>query len=100
MTRTLPALALALLATGAAALLVAAPEVVERAMYGGSNARNMISDETGLPGDWDIKTGNNVKWWADVGSQAYAGPVLLESRVRWVGVPRRTGVRAAESFTG
>ena len=41
----------------------------------------MVSAETGLPGEWDIKTGKNVKWWADVGSQAYAGPVVLGAKV-------------------
>ena len=44
-------------------------------MFGNTFARNMVSDEKGLPADWDVKTGRNVKWWADVGSQAYAGPV-------------------------
>jgi len=82
MTRTLPARALALLlAAGAAAVLVAAPAAVERGMFGGSFIRNMVSDETGLPAEWDVKTGKNVKWWADVGSQAYAGPVLAGTKV-------------------
>ena len=50
-------------------------------MFGNTFARNMASDEKGLPASWDIKTGKNVKWWADVGSQAYAGPVVLGGRV-------------------
>jgi outer membrane protein assembly factor BamB len=54
---------------------------VERAMFGNTFARNMVSAETGLPAEWDVKTGKNVKWWADVGSQAYAGPVVLAGRV-------------------
>ena len=78
MTRT--PVALALLVAGAAVALVAAP-AVEQAKYGGSYGRNMVSSETGLPADWDIKTGKNVKWWADVGSQAYAGPVLAGGQV-------------------
>ena len=52
----------------------------ERAMFGNTFDRNMVSGETGLPADWDIKTGKNVLWWADVGSQAYAGPVVLGVR--------------------
>ena len=44
-------------------------------------SRNMVSDEKGLPADWDVKTGTNVKWWADVGSQAYAGPVVAGGKV-------------------
>jgi outer membrane protein assembly factor BamB len=54
---------------------------VEAAMFGNTFARNMVSAEKGLPADWDIKTGRNVLWWADVGSQAYAGPVALGGRV-------------------
>lgn len=85
MTRTPIAVAL-LLAGGVAAtslldVAAAPPADVERAMFGGSYIRNMVSDETGLPADWDVKTGKNVKWWADVGSQAYAGPVISAGRV-------------------
>jgi outer membrane protein assembly factor BamB len=54
---------------------------VERAMFGNTFVRNMVSAETGLPAEWDVKTGKNVKWWSDVGSQAYAGPVVLGGRV-------------------
>ena len=58
-----------------------APGELERAMFGNTFVRNMVSDEKGLPADWDVKTGKNVKWWADVGSQAYAGPVVLGGQV-------------------
>jgi outer membrane protein assembly factor BamB len=64
-----------------AATLVADPADVERAMFGNTFVRNMVSAEKGLPSDWDVKTGKNVKWWADVGSQAYAGPVTLGGKV-------------------
>ena len=30
-------------------------------MWGGSPDRNMVSDATGLPTDWDVKTGKNIK---------------------------------------
>jgi outer membrane protein assembly factor BamB len=80
MTRKPLALAL-LIAGGAGAALVADPAAVERAMFGGSFVRNMVSGETGLPADWDVKTGKNVKWWADVGSQAYAGPVVAGGKL-------------------
>jgi outer membrane protein assembly factor BamB len=77
MTRKLLALAI-LLGTGA---VLADPAAVERAMFGNSFVRNMVSGETGLPADWDVKTGKNVRWWADVGSQAYAGPVVAGGKV-------------------
>jgi outer membrane protein assembly factor BamB len=64
-----------------AATLVADPAEVERAMFGNTFVRNMVSAEKGLPSEWDVKTGKNVKWWADVGSQAYAGPVTLGGKV-------------------
>ena len=61
--------------------LVAAPAGVERTMFGGTLDRNMVSAEKGLPADWDVKTGRNVKWWSDVGTQAYAGPVTLGGKI-------------------
>ncbi len=64
-----------------AASLVAAPAGVEQAMFGGTPDRNMVSAEKGLPADWDVKTGRNVKWWSDVGTQAYAGPVTLRGKI-------------------
>jgi outer membrane protein assembly factor BamB len=81
MTRFKTAVLLGLPALGAAAALAQAPAAVEKAMFGNSYARNMVSDEKGLPADFDVKTGKNVKWWADVGSQAYAGPTLLGGKV-------------------
>ena len=58
-----------------------AAQAPQRAMFGNTFVRNMVSAETGLPGAWDVKAGRNVKWWADVGSQAYAGPVVLGGKV-------------------
>src|SRR5262245_27181809 len=45
-------------------------------MWGGSPDRNMVSDATGLPTDWDVKTGKNIKWVAPLGSQSYGNPVV------------------------
>ncbi len=50
--------------------------VTEWAMWGGSPARNMVSDATGLPTSWDTKTGKNIKWVASLGSQSYGNPVI------------------------
>jgi outer membrane protein assembly factor BamB len=50
--------------------------LTEWAMWGGSPDRNMVSDATGLPATWDIKTGRNVKWVAALGSQSYGNPVI------------------------
>ena len=53
----------------------------ERALFGSYPNRNMVSDETGLPTKWDIKTGMNVKWSQAAGSQSYAGPVVADGKV-------------------
>lgn len=45
-------------------------------MWGGSPDRNMVSDATGMPTDWDVRTGKNVKWVAELGSQSYGNPVV------------------------
>ena len=39
--------------------------VTDWPMWGGTPARNMVSDATGLPTTWDVKTGKNIKWVAD-----------------------------------
>ena len=81
MNRVKTALLLPLALAGGAAVMAQAPAAVERAMFGNTFVRNMVSDEKGLPADWDVKTGKNVKWWADVGSQAYAGPTVFGGKV-------------------
>jgi outer membrane protein assembly factor BamB len=50
-------------------------------MWGGSPDRNMVSDATGLPTTWDVKTGKNIKWVAELGSQSYGNPVVGEGVV-------------------
>ncbi|MEO2005578.1 MAG: PQQ-binding-like beta-propeller repeat protein, partial [Candidatus Poribacteria bacterium] len=53
----------------------------ETAMWGGTPSRNMVSDETGLPTEWDPDTGQNIKWSVGLGSQTYGGPVLIGDMV-------------------
>jgi len=45
-------------------------------MWGGTPDRNMVSAMKGLPTTWDVKTKKNVKWVAELGSQAYGNPVV------------------------
>ena len=45
-------------------------------MWGGTPSRNMVSTMTGLPTTWDVKTGKNVKWVAELGSQSYGNPTV------------------------
>ncbi len=55
--------------------------VADWPMWGGSPDRNMVSDATGLPTDWDVKTGKNIKWVAALGSQSYGNPVVANGVV-------------------
>jgi len=50
-------------------------------MWGGTPDRNMVSNMKGLPTSWDIKTKKNVKWVAQLGSQAYGNPVVANGVV-------------------
>lgn len=45
-------------------------------MWGGAPNRNMVSTLTGMPAKWDVKSGQNVKWMAALGSQSYGNPVV------------------------
>jgi outer membrane protein assembly factor BamB len=63
----------------------------ERALFGSYPTRNMVSDATGLPSKWDMKTGANIKWSQPTGSQTYAGPVVAGGKV-YVGT-NNEGVR-------
>ena len=50
-------------------------------MWGGTPDRNMVSSMKGLPTIWDVKTKKNVKWVAELGSQAYGNPVVAGGMV-------------------
>lgn len=50
-------------------------------MWGGRPDRNMVSDATGIPADWDLKTGKNIKWVAEIGSQSYGNPTIFGGKV-------------------
>ena len=45
-------------------------------MWGGTPDRNMVSGMKGVPTTWDLKTKKNIKWIAELGSQAYGNPVV------------------------
>ena len=57
------------------------PAAAETAMWGFTPSRNLVSDEKNLPEKWDVETGLNIKWTATLGSQTYAGPVLIGGKV-------------------
>ncbi|MCC7034541.1 MAG: PQQ-binding-like beta-propeller repeat protein [Acidobacteria bacterium] len=63
---------LTLLLTAGAAVTLSA----DWPMWGGTPARNMVSTMAGAPTVWDVKTGRNVKWVAELGSQSYGNPTV------------------------
>jgi outer membrane protein assembly factor BamB len=50
-------------------------------MWGSTLTRNMVSDATGLPAEWDTDTGLNVKWVAALGSASYGNPVVADGKI-------------------
>ncbi len=52
------------------------PSGTDWPMWGGTADRNMVSSMKGLPTSWDLKTKKNIKWVAELGSQAYGNPVV------------------------
>ena len=70
-------------------------------MWGGTPDRNMVSTMKGLPTTWDVKTKKNVKWVAELGSQAYGNPVVADGMVlrrhqqrRRCAIPKSRATRA------
>ena len=51
-------------------------------LFGGTVQRNMVNlVEKNVPTDWDVKTGKNIKWVAELGSKAYGGPVVYGGKI-------------------
>jgi outer membrane protein assembly factor BamB len=51
-------------------------------MLGGTQGRNMVNTlERGIPHEWDVETGKNVKWVARIGTRAFGGPMVAGGRV-------------------
>jgi outer membrane protein assembly factor BamB len=50
-------------------------------MWGGAPDRNMVSRQKGLPVSWDVKSGKNIKWVAELGSQTYGNPTVAGGKV-------------------
>jgi outer membrane protein assembly factor BamB len=79
-------IALNLLFAGAAAGIVLAQgislvESTDYSLFGNTRSRNMVSPAKGLPERWNVETGENVLWVAELGSQSYGGPVLYKDRI-------------------
>ena len=67
------------LITNGTVLDVSAEEDIS--LWGGSFSRNMVSDEENVPDTWDLASGENIKWTAELGSQSYAGPLIHGGKI-------------------
>src|SRR5512143_343168 len=65
-------------------------------MLGGSAQRNMASAMMDLPESWDVKSGKNIKWKAQIGSTSYGNPVVADGKI-FLGTnngnPRNPGIQ-------
>lgn len=50
-------------------------------MWGGTAQRNMTSAMKSLPESWDVKSGKNIKWKAEIGSTSYGNPVVADGKI-------------------
>jgi hypothetical protein len=53
----------------------------DQPQWGQRHTRNMISDETGLPVQFDPDTGEGIEWSVDLGYEAYGSPIVSQGRV-------------------
>jgi outer membrane protein assembly factor BamB len=65
----------------AAAARASDPGTGDWPMWGGAPDRNMVSGQTGLPAEWDVKSKKNVKWVAALGSETYGNAVVAGGTV-------------------
>lgn len=50
-------------------------------MWGGTPQRNLTSAMKNLPESWDVKSGKNIKWKAQIGSTSYGNPVVADKKI-------------------
>jgi outer membrane protein assembly factor BamB len=56
--------------------------------WGAAWSRNMVSPERGLPSDFDLASGRNIKWTAALGNETHSTPVVANGRV-YIGTNNR-----------
>jgi outer membrane protein assembly factor BamB len=63
------------------ALAASDPGTGDWPMWGGTPDRNMVASMKGAPVEWDVQTKKNIKWVAQLGSQAYGNTVVAGGKV-------------------
>src|SRR2546425_4577787 len=53
----------------------------DQPQWGQAWSRNMVSSELGLPDSFDPKTGQNIKWSAELGTETHSTPIVAGGRV-------------------
>jgi len=53
----------------------------DQPQWGQAWSRNMVSTERGLPDSFDPKTGENLKWVAQLGTETHSTPIIANGRV-------------------
>ncbi len=48
---------------------------------GGSPLRNSVSDAANIPTQWDVSSGENIRWSMPLGSTTYGNPVVANGKV-------------------
>lgn len=78
--------------TAAASKLISSLKVGAKdwPMWGGTSSRNNTPDGKGIATKWDVESGENIKWKANLGSQTYGNPVVANGKV-YVGTNNGAG---------
>jgi outer membrane protein assembly factor BamB len=51
-------------------------------LFGGTVQRNMVNTtDKDVPTSWNVRTKQNVKWMAELGSKAYGGPIIKGGKI-------------------
>ena len=58
--------------------------------FGGSYFRNNVPEGKGIATEWDVDTGENIKWSAMLGSETYGNPIVANGKV-YVGTNNGSG---------
>jgi outer membrane protein assembly factor BamB len=53
----------------------------DQPQWGQAWSRNMVSDERGLPDSFDPKSGRNIKWSVELGTETHSTPIIAGGRV-------------------
>ncbi len=53
----------------------------DQPQWGQAWSRNLISGERNLPDGFDLKTGQNVKWAVEIGTESYSTPIVARGKV-------------------